>query len=152
MKGRLIRTVLMVSAIFVAGPPQVLAQTTPRSAWADDIDFNAVFDMYWRSRLISVYAGSRLCSLKPSFHYDDPRSPFRPIAQRLHAAGVRFEKIYPKALNNVMRPYQMPPSPMLCDDEKSAYEAIFAFETAVTALERLLDTLPANVTSTTKDR
>jgi len=38
----------------------------------------------------------------------------------------------------------MPPSLSLCDDEKAMWEALFAFETAVTAMERLLDSIERN--------
>lgn len=122
----------------------VAAQSPSTATWVVDTDFNAVFDMYWRSQLIGRYAGNRLCAFKQRFNFDDPRSPFRPIDQRLFAAGVRLEKIFPKALNTVAPPYAMPPSQLLCDDERSAYEAIFAFETSVTALERMLDNLSKN--------
>jgi hypothetical protein len=52
--------------------------------------------------------------------------------------------LYPRALSVVARPYMMPPPQMNCDDEKSAWESIFSFETAVTALERLLDDIEAS--------
>ena len=98
-----------------------------------------VFNMYWRARLLHSYAGSRICALRDVPRYDDPRSPFRPVVERLHAAGRRLEVRWPRALNDVARPYQMPPSQSLCDDERAAWEALFGFETAVVALERLLD-------------
>jgi len=108
--------------------------------------------MYWRARLLSSYAGNRMCALKERRDYEDPKSPFRPISERLHAVSVRIETAYPKALNTVARPYRMPPSQMNCEDEKSAWEAIFAFETAVTAAERLLDNLEAQHRSGARER
>ena len=116
-------------------PPQA-------AAWVNDVRFSAVFDMYWRAREMHTYAGNRLCALPQRFDYEDPRSPFRPINQRLVAAANRIEARWPTALNRVRRPYQVPPpTGGLCDDARAAEEALFGFETAVTAVERLLDQL-----------
>ena len=109
------------------------------ASWVGDVRFEAIHDMYWRARLQSRYVGNRLCALKENSRYDDPKSPFRPLDQRLNAAENRIERIWPRALNAVVRPYQMPPPQLLCEDERTAWEAIFALETAITALERLLD-------------
>lgn len=116
-----------------------VAQGPPLAPWVNDPRFNAIFDMYWRARLLGSYAGDRVCALPEHTHYDDPQSPFRPIDQRLKSASNRIEIIYPGALNKVARPYRMPPSQSKCDDSSSAYQALFSFETSVTALERLLD-------------
>ena len=118
----------------VAGQP-----ASSLASWVGDVRFAAIHDMYWRARLQSRYVGNRLCALKENSKYDDPKSPFRPLDQRLNAAGNRIERIWPRALNTVVRPYQMPPPQLLCEDERTAWEAIFALETAITALERLLD-------------
>ena len=116
-----------------AQPSQALAP------WVSDPRFPAIHDMYWRARYLSVNAGNRLCALKEGKFYDDPRSPFRPLDQRLKAVGNRIEIIWPKALNVVVRPYQMPPPQDLCDDERATWDALFATETAIVAAERLLD-------------
>lgn len=132
------KSLCIVPVICAAGPGATQPSPAP---WVGDNRFNAVFDMYWRARLLQSYAGSRLCSLRDRPNYEDPKSPYRPIDQRLFAAGNRIEARWPKALNTVRRPYMMPPPQLLCQDEKAAYEALFAFETGVTALERLLDDL-----------
>ena len=116
------------------------AQTGRLAPWVNDPRFMPVFDMYWRARLLHGYAGDRLCALPGRPRYDDPQSPFRPLNQRLTAAAARIEARWPRALNDVARPYRLPPpSQPHCDDERAAWEALFAFETAVVAVERLLD-------------
>ena len=141
MSMALVRRATLICALLSVAISPALAEPAQKPSWVNDTSFNAIFDMYWRSRLFSVYAGNRLCSVKPPIPYDDTRSPFRPIDQRLIAAGIRIEQIYPGALNSVAQPYQMPPAQSKCDDQSSAYEALFAFETSVTALERLLDNM-----------
>ena len=141
MNIALVRRATLICVLLSVAIPPALAEPAQKPSWVNDTSFNAIFDMYWRSRLFSVYAGNRLCSVKPQIPYDDTRSPFRPIDQRLIAAGIGIEQIYPGALNTVARPYQIPPAQSKCDDQSSAYEALFAFETSVTALERLLDNM-----------
>lgn len=125
-----------LAGFLVCGP--ATAQTTTAAAYLKNPHFFPAFDMYWRARLIRTDAGNRACSF-PNKLYDDPKSPFRPVAQRLDRAGQTFETLFPGALNTVARPYQMPPSQSLCSDEKAAWEALFGFETAVVALENLLN-------------
>lgn len=119
------------------------AQAQEMPSYVTDPEFSAAFDMYWRARLLGVYAGSRVCAL-PNSNYDDPRSPFRPIDERLKRAEARFEKRFPTALNRVNRPYQMPPPSVgECTDTRAAWQSIFGFETAVVGLENLLDRIGA---------
>ena len=132
------RGVFVFTGLFLLAMRPVQAQPPQASpALVQDAEFKIVFDLYWRTRLLGRNAGNRICSL-PNSHYDDPKSPFRPLDQRLKAAGRTFETRYPHALNSFRRPYMVPPPQSLCSDPKAAWEAIFAFETAVTALEAQL--------------
>jgi hypothetical protein len=135
-----LKRLALALAILAAGVAQPASSQAPQLApWVNDARFPPVFDMYWRARLLHRYAGDRLCAIPNSPHYDDPRSQFRPLNERMEAAAARIEVRWPRALNDVARPYRMPPSQGRCEDESAAWQTLFGFETAVVALERLID-------------
>lgn len=127
---------LLLFSLVLLGKP-LAAQNATAPPTSRQLRSDAAFDFYWRARVLRSHAGARVCSL-PYKYYDDPKSPFRPLDERLKAAEQQFEKQYPGKLNSMRAPYMMPPPQQLCDDPKAAWEAIFAFDTAVTALEALL--------------
>ncbi len=133
-----IRRVIFAAVVASGAAPVAAAAGSSQPGYVTDAAFPVAFDMYWRARLVGAAAGSRACAL-PNKAYDDPKSPYRPVNERLDRAEAKFEARFPGALNTVARPYQMPPPQSLCDDAKAAWEAIFAFETAVVGLENLLD-------------
>jgi hypothetical protein len=126
---------LLLSLVLLGSP--LTAQIAAAPATASDLRSDIAFDLFWRARVLRSHAGARVCSL-PNKFYDDPKSPFRPLDERLKAAQQQFEKQYPDELDRTRAPYMMPPPQHLCDDPKAVWEAIFAFDTAVTALEAIL--------------
>jgi len=135
-----VRAEFILGATLVLSGVSIPSVAVPNaiSNYTSDPIFLADLDIYWRTRLLGAYAGSRVCSL-PNSAYDDPKSVFRPIQERLQRATVKFEARFPGALKATARPYEMPPPQTLCEDAKAAQEAIFAFETSVVGLEYLLD-------------
>jgi hypothetical protein len=133
------KCLLVIALATVCTADNVAAE--PSASWVGDVRFLSIHDMYWRAHLQNRYAGNRICALKPTPRFDDPKSPLRPLDQRLTAIGERIETVWPGALNRVARPYQMVPPQSKCDDQSAAWEAIFALETTITAAERLLDNL-----------
>jgi hypothetical protein len=130
--------------LFCFNSSSAVAQSSGLAPWVNDERTNAVFSMYWRAKISGFDAASRLCAIKDIANYDRPQSPYRPFDQRVEAAADRIEKIWPKALSRPPPPYIMPPPQLNCDDVKSAWQSIVAFETAVTELERFLDSTEAS--------
>ncbi len=96
-----------------------------------------VLERYWPARVHARLAENRVCAL-PNNRYDDPKSPYRPLNERLLKTERLINQRYPGALNTAGRPYVMPPPQSLCDDPAAARDALGKFRLALNALEAAL--------------